>query len=92
MRLVIVGGSDADIAAAVRARELAPEVDVVVLVADRFPNYSICGLPYLICREVADPDNLAHRTREELERTVSPYTGAEGMTIAITGPWGKGPL
>jgi hypothetical protein len=24
--------------------------------------------------------------------TVSPYTGAEGMTIAITGPWGKGPL
>jgi secreted PhoX family phosphatase len=24
--------------------------------------------------------------------TVSPYTGNEGMTIAITGPWGKGPL
>lgn len=45
MRLVIVGGSDAGIAAAVRAGELAPEVDVVVLVAERFPNYSICGLP-----------------------------------------------
>jgi len=23
---------------------------------------------------------------------VSPYTGDEGMTIAITGPWGRGPL
>ena len=23
---------------------------------------------------------------------VDPYTGAEGMTVAITGPWGKGPL
>jgi secreted PhoX family phosphatase len=24
--------------------------------------------------------------------TAAPYTGNEGMTIAITGPWGKGPL
>ena len=40
MRLVVVGGSDAGISAALRARELAPETDVTVLVADRFPNFS----------------------------------------------------
>jgi NADPH-dependent 2,4-dienoyl-CoA reductase/sulfur reductase-like enzyme len=45
MRVVIIGGSDAGIAAAVRMRELAADVDVSVLVADRFPNYSVCGLP-----------------------------------------------
>jgi NADPH-dependent 2,4-dienoyl-CoA reductase/sulfur reductase-like enzyme len=75
MRLVIIGGSDAGIAAALRARQLAPEVDVVVLVADRFPNYSICGLPYLISGEVRDARDLAHRTRADLERT--------GMQLAL---------
>jgi hypothetical protein len=35
-RLLIIGGS-----AALRARELAPEVRVTVIVADRYPNYSI---------------------------------------------------
>jgi len=42
-RLLIIGGSDAGISAALRARELRPDVDVRVVVADRFPNYSICG-------------------------------------------------
>lgn len=39
-RLVVIGGSDAGIAAALRAREIDPSVDVSVLVADRYPNFS----------------------------------------------------
>ncbi|MCU1490640.1 MAG: NADPH-dependent 2,4-dienoyl-CoA reductase, sulfur reductase, partial [Acidimicrobiaceae bacterium] len=35
MNLVIVGGSDAGISAALRARELDPGVEVTVVVADR---------------------------------------------------------
>jgi NADPH-dependent 2,4-dienoyl-CoA reductase/sulfur reductase-like enzyme len=40
---------------------------VTVVVADRFPNYSICGLPYWLGREVKDWRDLAHRSIEELE-------------------------
>jgi NADPH-dependent 2,4-dienoyl-CoA reductase/sulfur reductase-like enzyme len=65
--LVIIGGSDAGISAALRAKELAPEEDVTVLVADRFPNYSICGLPFYLSGEVPDWRTLAHRKTSELE-------------------------
>ncbi len=43
--LVIIGGSDAGISAALRAREVDPTTTVSLVVADAFPNYSICGLP-----------------------------------------------
>lgn len=65
--LVIIGGSDAGISAALRAREVAPDTDVTVLVADRFPNYSICGLPFYLSGEVPDWKSLAHRQMKELE-------------------------
>jgi NADPH-dependent 2,4-dienoyl-CoA reductase/sulfur reductase-like enzyme len=45
MRLLIVGGSDAGISAALRAREVDQNAEITVLLADDFPNYSICGLP-----------------------------------------------
>ena len=48
MHLVAIGGSDAGISAALRARELDPSVDVTVVVADAYPNFSICGIPYYI--------------------------------------------
>jgi NADPH-dependent 2,4-dienoyl-CoA reductase/sulfur reductase-like enzyme len=51
-RLFIIGGSDAGISAALRARELAPDWHVTVAVADRYPNFSICGIPYYLSREV----------------------------------------
>ena len=66
-RLVCVGGSDAGIAAALRARELDPNADVTVVLADAYPNFSICGLPYAISGEVALWQDLAHRTVEDLE-------------------------
>src|SRR5918998_5021748 len=69
MHLAVVGGSDAGISAALRARELDPTVDVTVVVADAFPNYSICGIPYFISGEVGHWSNLAHRTLDDLEAT-----------------------
>src|SRR3990172_12844921 len=53
-RLLIIGGSDAGISAALRAREVDPSVNVTVVVADAFPNYSICGLPFYVSGEVPD--------------------------------------
>jgi NADPH-dependent 2,4-dienoyl-CoA reductase/sulfur reductase-like enzyme len=75
MHLVAIGGSDAGISAALRARELDPNCDVTVVVADEFPNYSICGIPYYVSGEVADWHNLAHRTYADLEAT--------GMTLRL---------
>jgi NADPH-dependent 2,4-dienoyl-CoA reductase/sulfur reductase-like enzyme len=69
MHLVAVGGSDAGISAALRARELDPTADVSVVVADAYPNFSICGIPYYISGEVAHWRNLAHRTYADLEAT-----------------------
>jgi NADPH-dependent 2,4-dienoyl-CoA reductase/sulfur reductase-like enzyme len=61
MRLLIVGGSDAGISAALRAREIAPEIEVTVVLADDFPNFSICGLPFFLSGETPDWRRLAHR-------------------------------
>lgn len=66
--LVIVGGSDAGISAALRARELDPAVEITVILADAFPNYSICGLPFFLSGEVSDWHDLAHRTVEEISQ------------------------
>jgi NADPH-dependent 2,4-dienoyl-CoA reductase/sulfur reductase-like enzyme len=62
MRLVIIGGSDAGISAALRAHELAPQAQVSVMLADAFPNFSICGLPFYLSGETPDWKQLAHRT------------------------------
>lgn len=67
MHLLIIGGSDAGIMAGLRARELDPDADVTLVVADEYPNYSICGIPYHIAGDVADWHDLAHRARADLE-------------------------
>ncbi len=64
--LIIVGGSDAGISAGLRARELDPGCEVTMVVADRFPNYSICGLPFYLSGEVQDWHALAHRAITEI--------------------------
>ena len=73
--IVAIGGSDAGISAALRARELDPTVDVTVVVADAFPNYSICGIPYFFSGDVQPWQSLAHRTHADLEAT--------GMTLRL---------
>ena len=75
MRLVAIGGSDAGISAALRARELDSTADVTVVVADAYPNFSICGIPYYVSGEVTDWRNLAPRTLADLEAT--------GMTLRL---------
>ena len=75
VRLVAVGGSDAGISAALRARELDASADVTVVLADAYPNFSICGIPYYISGDVGDWHHLAHRTVADLRAT--------GMTLRL---------
>ena len=69
MHIVVVGGSDAGISAALRARELDAGAEVTVVVADSYPNYSICGIPYYFSGDVSPWQSLAHRTHADLEAT-----------------------
>jgi NADPH-dependent 2,4-dienoyl-CoA reductase/sulfur reductase-like enzyme len=66
-RLVIVGGSDAGVEAALAARRKEPNIEIELLLEDGFPNYSICGLPFLVSGEVAGWRQLAHRSRASIE-------------------------
>ncbi len=65
--LLIIGGSDAGISAALRAREVNPACEITVVAADRYPNYSICGLPFWLGGEIADWRDLAHRKARDIE-------------------------
>src|SRR5438876_8569963 len=96
MHVVMIGGSDAGISAALRARELDPGADVTVVVADAYPNFSICGIPYYLSGEVGHWQNLAHRTIADLEAagmglrldTTARRIDVAGRKLLITSPSG----
>ena len=97
MHLVMIGGSDAGISAALRAREVDPAADVTVVLEDAYPNFSICGIPYYLSGEVAEWRNLAHRTVADLEAAgmrLRPDTTAQridvpGRKLLITSAGGE---
>jgi NADPH-dependent 2,4-dienoyl-CoA reductase/sulfur reductase-like enzyme len=74
-QILIIGGSDAGVSAALRARELDATIQITMAVADAYPNYSICGLPYFLSGEVKDWHALAHRTRDEIT--------SQGITLLL---------
>lgn len=92
--IVVVGGSDAGISAALRIKELDPRLGVRVVVADAFPNFSICGLPFYHSGEVQDWQTLAHRTLEEIKasgielmlNTAAARIVPDAHVLEVTGP------
>ena len=96
MHLIAVGGSDAGISAALRAREVDPRAEVTVVAADAYPNFSICGIPYYVSGEVGRWQNLAHRTAADLEAagmalrldTTARRIDVPGRKLLVTGPGG----
>jgi len=96
MHLVMIGGSDAGISAALRARELDPAADVTVVLEDAYPNFSICGIPYYLSGEVPHWRNLAHRSIGDLEAagmrlrldTTARRIDVPGRKLLVTSPDG----
>jgi NADPH-dependent 2,4-dienoyl-CoA reductase/sulfur reductase-like enzyme len=96
MHLVMIGGSDAGISAALRARELDPTAEVTVVLEDAYPNFSICGIPYYLSGEVPHWRNLAHRSIGDLEAagmrlrldTTARRIDVPGRKLQITSPDG----
>ena len=77
---LIVGGSDAGISAGLRARELDPGCEVTIVMADRYPNYSICGLLFYLSGEVTyiiDRQGIVRRM------FFSQYTSKKHVDVAL---------
>lgn len=93
MRFVIIGGSDAGISAALRAHELDSSAQITVLLADAFPNYSICGLPFYLSGETPDWHQLAHRTEFEGIELMTNHTAQafdpSKKTVSVNDATGK---
>jgi NADPH-dependent 2,4-dienoyl-CoA reductase/sulfur reductase-like enzyme len=71
-----------------------------VVVADAYPNFSLCGIPYYLSGEVARWQNLAHRTIGDLEAagmglrldTTAYRIDVAGRKLLITAPGGANEL
>jgi NADPH-dependent 2,4-dienoyl-CoA reductase/sulfur reductase-like enzyme len=86
-RVLVAGGSDTGIGAALRAREIDPGMEAPVALEDRFPSFSFsaCGLPFFIAgrwvrrlpgHTVTGLDPAARRAmrrREDGQPVVAPY-------------------
>jgi NADPH-dependent 2,4-dienoyl-CoA reductase/sulfur reductase-like enzyme len=98
--LAIVGGSDAGTSAGLRASELSSDWDVTLVLADAYPNFSICGIPYYLSGEVPDWRDLAHRSVTDLEATgmrlrldtVARHINVEQHQLLVTKPDGEDDL
>src|SRR4029450_10694892 len=72
-------------------------VEAPVVVADPFPNFSICGLPYYLSGDVPDWRELAHRTTTDLEQAglhllldhTARASDPAGKHVPITNPDGS---
>ena len=92
MHLIAIGGSDAGISAALRARGARPRHRGHRGRGDAYPNFSICGIPYYVSGEVTHWRNLAHRTIADLEATgmglrldsVARRIDVEGRKLLVT--------
>ena len=67
------------------------------MLADSYPNFSICGIPYYVSGDVSDWHNLAHRTVADLQATgmslrldtVAHRVDAGTHRVLLSGPHGR---
>lgn len=57
-KIVIVGCGAAGVSAALWARRTNKKAEIVVINREKFPEYSRCGLPYVIGQTVSEPESL----------------------------------
>lgn len=68
MRIVIIGGGAAGATAAQFARKQSREAEITVLELSRYPQYSKCGLPYVLSGEISDFQELIEFSEEWFQR------------------------
>ncbi len=69
MKIVVIGGGAAGMAAAASARRVNPTADITVLEASRHVSYGSCGIPYYLGGLVEDVSKLVTYTPDEFRRS-----------------------
>lgn len=83
-RLLVVGGDAAGMSAALQARRLAPDLEIVAVERGRWTSYSACGIPYLVGGGVPSLESLVVRTPDDLRaRRIDVRTGHEVVGIDL---------
>jgi len=68
MRIVIIGGGAAGATAAQFARKQSRDAEIIVFEASRYPQYSKCGLPYVLSGHIPDFRSLIEFSEEWFQR------------------------
>ena len=83
-RLLVVGGDAAGMSAALQARRLAPELEIVAVERGRWTSYSACGIPYLSGGAVRSIDSLVVRSPDDLRaQRIDVRMGHEVMAVDL---------
>lgn len=69
MKIAVVGGGAAGMAAAASARRVNPAAEITVLEASRHVSYGSCGIPYYLGGLVEDVSKLVAYTPEEFRKS-----------------------
>jgi len=67
LKILIIGGNAAGLAAASRAKRIDPRLNVTVLEKGPYISYSTCGIPYYLAKMVSAADLIAY-TPESFEK------------------------
>jgi NADPH-dependent 2,4-dienoyl-CoA reductase/sulfur reductase-like enzyme len=85
-RLLVIGADAAGMSAAMQARRLAPELEIVAIERGRWTSYSACGIPYLAGGSVNSVDDLVAKSPEELRaHRIDVRTGHEVVGLDLAG-------
>ncbi len=87
MRVVVIGGGAAGMAAASRVRRLSPESEVVVVERTGYVSFALCGIPYYVGGLVRSLDDLMYYPAKffEEKRGIRLELGAEVESIDASG-------
>lgn len=68
MKLVIIGGGSSGSEAALEARKFDRNADITIIERQKYPQYSLCGLPYALSEDINSFDNLIIFPKEFYEK------------------------
>ncbi|NPV50804.1 MAG: FAD-dependent oxidoreductase [Candidatus Methanofastidiosum sp.] len=68
MKLVIIGGGASGSEAALEARKFDRSAEITIIEKQKFPQYSLCGLPYAVSRDIDNFDKLIIFPKEFYEK------------------------
>lgn len=68
MKLVIIGGGSSGSEAALEARKFDRNADITIIEKQKYPQYSLCGLPYALSKDIDNFEKLIIFPKEFYEK------------------------